>query len=1213
MQSYNAAKRSIKALLDTIETNPQLVPGGDAINFVRKVLGTEPGQRAKAELGKVGGGILNLLSRGNYAMARLTHEFAVARTPVEAVWFGVGGFAEELLSGVGVPGTELKIRGEKITFGQALEELGVPAGPRLSETPVIRHLYRDVGEAGWRPTRGGLLDGNLRDAGGVLADIFSDPVTYVSAGAKPIAMVKEAGKPLAALTQLTRQGTRVLGRSFEETLPEAMRYAAKLRGVAVESVDDIARLQAQDIKLWREIEMFGRQVAQDAAHRQVYDAIQAGDTYLRVDPGIRFAGRAVVSEERLRRAGEAIAGTAGSGREAVFKGLQTAAVTGAKLTRAKQLEESLERRPVGVRIMSTVDDVDAVVQNLFYETLRLAGKVPGYKESKVKYRADMARAKFNLKKKLDEITKGWDAAGALPQPVRLGTREVRNVFEYVTLHLDDPARFPVDPLPAAVRDQLPEIRRMWDEFFEIEVKRGFMDPEVHRHHYAPHYFGNKADELRDLSTNYRNSGRARGRAVWALGPHGEARVFNTWTDAVEFHAQLRREGSVGWDLDPVLDIREVFLRRGDAHYRAIAGDDFMRRVKVLWGVSEKQVNSEVFERTFPELKRLATEAGDQLGETAGWAKVLGDDGLEQVVGSLLRRADAGEPVRLAGFDPEVKALYIMGRLRTAEDLETIESLLRMGDDVWADLDMGVVNQMRELIGTHRRQLVNSWNEPWGPVRLKKTSHAELTRGLRGVKRGADDVVEEITETFWLPQSIADDVTRLPVEARQDTKFVAMLKRFDLMQDIFKVGVTAVWPAFHFRNHYSNVAQNFVDIGVQAIDPRKALKLRAVLRGGEGTINTPFGKYTFQQVRDLAMEYGLIRADDIQFERLTTPWRRQVIVDAKPLKKARAFGTGLENHAKMVNFVTWLERGASPEQAAARAHKFIFDYEAITPAQRQIFKRLFPFHIWTFKNLQLTTTTLPRELGHYSVFAKLRDRDRGPDADALPDYQRGRFKIRLDRPPNGRLTYVLGIDLPLDAALERMDLQNGIRMMINDLTPVLKLIGEIGTETDWFMGRDLHERQMLSRWAAGIEALPAPIQRWMGYRRDTDPETGEARYSINGTASALLFKSWAFSRVFYTLNRLLREDMTIQRAAFDLLFGVRFEEFDQTELERRRFENNRRRLEQNLIRMGAMRSFDVPYQPKSTKPKKEAPVGLFDEPGAESNPDAAAAASALFGG
>lgn len=1211
MQLASTAKRTAKALLGTIESNPQLIPGGDAVAFVSQLLRTGPGQTAKDVGGTVASGVLDLLGRGNFAMARVTHEFAVARNPIEATWFAVIGAGEEIFSGVGIPGTERRIEGKKLTFATALEELGVPAGQRLSETPVMKHMFREVGEAGWRPTAGGVLDGNMRDTLGLGLDIFADPVTYLSGGAKTIALVKTQGRPiLGKLTQLTKAGTKRLTQEFGEAQPEALRYAAQLAGTPIKNAEDLRALKGQDIQQWREIEMFGREIAQDAAHRQVFDAVQAGDTYLRIDPGLRIGGKTLVSEERLRKAGKAVSGLAGAGRDVAFDRLQRAAVTGAKLTRQKALLESLERRPVGVRIMSGVEDVDAVIQNVFFETLRAAGRVPGFRDSKVKYRADIARSKFNLKKTLDKITAGWDNVPELTRPVRLGNREIKSVYEYVTLHLDDPARFGPEPLPAAVRDQLPEVRRIWDEWFEVEIKRGFIDPQVYRDHYAPHYFGNKTDQLRDFSTSFRDANRARGRALFALGPHGEARVFGSWSEAVEFHSQLRREGSVDWDIDPILDLREVFLRRGDAHYRAVAGDDFMRRVKTLFGVSEAQVNEEVFTRAFPELQRLATEAGDELGEVSQVAAVLGADGLQQQVGRLLRLADEGKPVRLAGETAEVKAIYIMGRLRTAEDLETIEDLLKLGDKTWAELDMGVVNQMRELIGTHKRQLVNSWNEPWGPVRLKRTSRQKLAQRLAG--RGADEAVEDLTETFWLPQGIADDVARLPLNVLEDNKFVGMLKRFDLMQDIFKVGVTAVWPAFHFRNHYSNVAQNFVDIGVQAINPVKALKMRAILRGGEGTINTPFGKMTFQQVRDDMLARGLIRQDDIQFERLTTPWRRNVIIDSKPLRKARAFGTGLENHAKVVNYVTWIERGASADAAAARAHKFIFDYEAITAAQRQIFKRLFPFHIWTFKNYALVTTTLPRELGHYSVFAKLRDRDRGPDENALPEYQRGRFKVRLDRPSS--LTYVLGIDLPLDAALERMGIESGIKAMINDLTPGLKVIAEIGTGTDFFTGRSLEERQILSKWAKGIELLPTEIQGWLGYRKDIDPETGLPKYSINGTAATLLFKSWAFSRVFFTLNRLLKEDVTVQQAAFDLLFGIRFEEFELTKLEERKAKNNVRKLEEALLRRGALREFPVRFRPKETLPAEpEVPVGLFSVPGTENDSNAAVAASALFGG
>lgn len=76
----------------------------------------------------------------------------------------------------------------------------------------------------------------------------------------------------------------------------------------------------------------------------------------------------------------------------------------------------------------------------------------------------------------------------------------------------------------------------------------------------------------------------------------------------------------------------------------------------------------------------------------------------------------------------------------------------------------------------------------------------------------------------------------------------------------------------------------------------------------------------------------------------------------PLAMSKGWGTALatrlENRSRAVNFIANMKRGRSVDESAAHVAKFLFDYNDLTPRQKDYMRILMPFFTWNQKNFLL---------------------------------------------------------------------------------------------------------------------------------------------------------------------------------------------------------------------------------------------------------------------
>lgn len=378
-------------------------------------------------------------------------------------------------------------------------------------------------------------------------------------------------------------------------------------------------------------------------------------------------------------------------------------------------------------------------------------------------------------------------------------------------------------------------------------------------------------------------------------------------------------------------------------------------------------------------------------------------------------------------------------------------------------------------------------------------------------------------------------------------------------DIFKAGVTTLFPAFHARNFASNIVFNSYNIGGHAIPLLSGGKFSRATdmvtgKNLDKLFVTDIGeKYTTRELIQEASEQGLIANMfyDIGGDNLNGAakgiWSNMfsksnpLSVDFVPYMWGRKLGNAIETQAKMVNYLAWREKGLSPLMAAAEAKRALFDYSAITHFEKQWANNIIPFYTFRKKNFEKHMNFLMTEPGKVSASLKA-IRDLGPsdkDWDGIQDYQKNKLSLRFKE------MILSGFGLPMEDVLSTLDLV-GLQGLAA-LSPLLRVPIEKAIDKDFYSQRPLaslnHAREF--SWVLNIihsDKAPGflkeavrPIKNFLELQRH--PEQG---YVIGDPDKLHVMRSLPSSR-FQSMIGFMEQQAVKDRSGFETaaraLFGV----------------------------------------------------------------------------
>ncbi len=422
--------------------------------------------------------------------------------------------------------------------------------------------------------------------------------------------------------------------------------------------------------------------------------------------------------------------------------------------------------------------------------------------------------------------------------------------------------------------------------------------------------------------------------------------------------------------------------------------------------------------------------------------------------------------------------------------------------------------------------------------------------------------------FFFHPAIAESIEGIQKSFINDEATNLVLKQFDKLQNLWKASVTSIFPAFHGRNGISNTLQNALDIGFASIDPRRtkmslqimrmesaANKLETLAKGtGASAIDAKkhlvelstqhiltdnTGKsYTFGELRTLLKEkniaftgqhFGFMDIRDEVFEKiptlkgeLTGLEKAKVMArkltpiskDFMPFSIGRKVGTGIEEHSRILNFLTNLQKRGDASLAAELTKQYLFDYGNLSNFEKNVMRRLIPFYTWPRKNLELQVRTLIKEPGkivtQIKAFNNIKRATMGEsgltdqELQGLPAFYRNSLAIPFGREGN-KLQLITGAQLPAETALQFLP------NLLGSLSPALKLPLELATDTDFFRKGKL-EDVARNVSVEEYELYPDFIKEYVGfvkkeyeghvYYKAVDPERYHIIKSIPAASSSI---------------------------------------------------------------------------------------------------------------
>jgi len=683
-----------------------------------------------------------------------------------------------------------------------------------------------------------------------------------------------------------------------------------------------------------------------------------------------------------------------------------------------------------------------------------------------------------------------------------------------------------DEFKPAMEYYAKSVAKMYDQ----EVASGLLGREQKLAYYFAQYYHNEPEDLARVIYKQHGGTSSQGTVenMLRLGRNAEERVYPTLRDASENSTRLNRADKSVPILKPVYDPVDSLTRRWDHSITKRVNREMVSSLSAKFPQLPFDVNA-VYDLAKP-VKYGVVPAKDF---TAIQKLLTSDSRAIDKVAEVSKMSDAG------------KANFFAARFR------------QIGDRAEASNVLARYDQFREFFPKE----IN----PYSDFAADGSRFVELNVG---------------SYKATLPESLAKEVGGLNDSLLKNPNLRKLLQGYDTVNNVWKGSVTWLFPAFHARNAYSNVAQAFVDIGVGALDPASYKTTAEILfTKNPGVFKTATGSYTFDEVRTILNRHGVNTSPSALAE-FTGAGRSPLL---KPFSKAREFGTAIENESRAQLALNYLLRGMDPAEVGARVKKFELDYaNGLTNFERTWMKRVIPFYTFQRLNLGLQVDNLLKRPG--MTLAQVKPfRGREDENAQMTSWDAGALKIRLNR-DGKNVQMITGIDLPirnLDLLFRgtlRETFANGIGM----LTPFLKVPIEVGANKSFFTGNEF-DRKNAHTAGVIVEQMPKAVQQWMGYKKVPDA-AGRPQYTFDAQRYYLLAESFVTSRILSTSDRQWRQYLSTAdgnsiQSLLDITTGLRWQNMDMTEEMKKREAERKKDLERALVRWGERKTFTKTFQQK----------------------------------
>jgi hypothetical protein len=187
----------------------------------------------------------------------------------------------------------------------------------------------------------------------------------------------------------------------------------------------------------------------------------------------------------------------------------------------------------------------------------------------------------------------------------------------------------------------------------------------------------------------------------------------------------------------------------------------------------------------------------------------------------------------------------------------------------------------------------------------------------------------------------------------------------------------------------------------------------------------------------------------------------------PFKSSQQLGQFIDETHRLAMFKWLKDKGLSSEQAAKKVKETLYDYNELTPFEKNVMKRIVPFYTWMRKNVEFMFKSFVNDPRKFSNANKALDNAAdvtGLDQGSLPDWLQNGMPLAVSGNGKGK-GELANINLPM-ADLNK--LTSPISLLGESLSPFLKVPLEHTANYNTFLKKPIEEYEGQTKNFLGMD-------------------------------------------------------------------------------------------------------------------------------------------------
>jgi len=462
---------------------------------------------------------------------------------------------------------------------------------------------------------------------------------------------------------------------------------------------------------------------------------------------------------------------------------------------------------------------------------------------------------------------------------------------------------------------------------------------------------------------------------------------------------------------------------------------------------------------------------------------------------------------------------------------------------------------------HMGQLVNGLIEEFGTPMAREIPAAsggkvlysgkyapEGTERLIRADRVFPNLAREGLAEIGIPEKVAHEFARFE-KLLTTQEATGWLKKVDKINSFFRALVTGPFPAYHIRNATTNMFMSGLAGRLNPTDYMKAMKewvtpgmreqyeRMGLLAGGAGREIT--GKGAQKTMHELVFS-----GEKKGLAKMATP--EGVPLLGPVVRTGFDVGEFVEGVSRIAHYKAARRQGLSHQGALDDVRKYLFNYDELTPFERNKLRPLTFFYSWTRNAVPRVLSefiehtnrmgTITRGVTQPSV-------ERGP----MPEWLQETTALPVGKNQVGEDVYISGFGTPLEE-LNKLDISSGKQGLLGNIaekifsqaSPIVRIPVELATDRDTFLKMQIPDADKAPEW---MRYMPKGIQEAASVREDTLP-SGAKRLRANPRLLHII-RNTPLSRFSQTIHKLADPRTSTPQKLLQTLTGVRLTSIDST--------------------------------------------------------------------